>query len=216
MTRMLPAIVVFASILLDGARAGAQQQDPPRLSIAGGAGVALPLHADLDFTPSEWQVSFRGRFSRHFALEGFLSDWRHDATRVLINQSIEGPTGFLGRVGRIEETTSHDVRVVGVNALATGSRGRVTIAGGGGIGILLFDRRFRQTSTGCNAGTTALCGTFENTFTNDSETVQGVVDIDVAVTRRLSGFGRYQVVLPLRDIGFGHGSVAGGVRLTLW
>jgi len=209
------AAFALAFLAISPVRAGAQP-DAPRFSIAAGAGVAMPLHGDLDFTAPEWQVSVRGAVSRHFALEGFFSDWRHDTTRVLLDQAIQGPTGFLGRVGRIEETTAHKVRVVGVNALATGTAGRATVAGGGGIGMWLFDRRFRQASTGCEPAVADLCRTVDNTFNSDSQSAQGVVELDVAVTRRLHVFGRYQLVLLFQDPGSGHGSAAGGVRIALW
>jgi hypothetical protein len=205
---------VLLAIALNGARADAQQQDPPRLTIAAGAGVAMPLQGDLDFTASEWQVSVRGRMSPHFALEGFFSAWRHDATRVLLNQAIIGPDGPLGRIARIEETTRHEIRVAGANALAIGSSGRVTVAAGGGVGILLFDRLFRQTSAGCDPAD--LCRTFETPFSNDSGTAQGVFDADAALSQRISVFGRFQFVVPLRDVTFSQASVAGGVRMALW
>lgn len=206
---------MLAALAMSPTRAGAQQ-DPPRLTIAAGAGVAVPLHGDLDFTAPEWQVSVRGAVSPHFALEGFLTDWRHDRTRVLLDQAIQGPSGFLGRVARIEDTTTHKVRVVGVNALATGTIGRATIAGGGGISLWQFDRRFRQTTTGCEPAVAELCRTVENPFSSSRQSGQAVVDLDVAVTRRFHVFGRYQLVLLFQDPGSGHGSAAGGLRVVLW
>ena len=213
--RLVVGLLGLAALAMNPARAAAQQ-DSPRLSIAAGAGAAMPLHGDLDFIAREWQMSVRGSVTPHFALEGFFSSWRHDTTRVLLDQAIQGPTGFLGRVGRIEETTAHKVRVVGVNALATGTIGRVSVAGGGGIGLWMLDRRFHQSSTGCDASVPQLCRSVASTFTNNSETAQAVVDVDVAATRRVHVFGRYQLLLLFQDPGSGHGSAAAGLRVVLW
>jgi hypothetical protein len=108
--------------------------------------------------------------------------------------------GFFEQWQRQQRSTNYKMRTVGFNALATGGSRRVTISGGGGVGAFAYDRR---ASTG-------------NLFTSDGFTVQGVAEVDVAVAPRVQVFGRYLMVVPLIDPGFGHGTVMGGARVALW
>jgi hypothetical protein len=192
------------------------QDEMPRLSIAAAGGIATPFHSDFEFNAASWEVSLRGQTARHLALEGFFEQWQHTDREVLLNRDILGPNGFLGRVGRIEESTTYRMRTAGVNGLATGRAGRVTFGGGGGIGFLEYDRRFAQASTGCDPSVAQLCGSTENTFSSNSFTIQVVGELDVAIVRRVAGFGRYLMVVPTSDPGFGHGAFLAGVRVTLW
>jgi hypothetical protein len=107
--------------------------------------------------------------------------------------------GFFGQWRRTERSTTYKMRNVGANVVGIGSAGRVTFSGGGGIGAFAYDR---QASTG-------------NVFSSDGFTVQGVAGVDVAIARRVQVYGRYLLVLPVRDPGFGHGSFGGGVRIVL-
>jgi hypothetical protein len=193
-----------------------KQNEVPRLTIAAAGGVATPFDADFDFTATSWEISVRGQTAPHLAVEGFVEQWQHVTGDVLLNRDIQGPNGFLGRVGRIEQSTRYRMRTTGVNALVTGRSGRVTFGGGGGIGFLEYDRRFTQATTGCDASIAQLCNQAANTFSSSSFTVQGVAEVDVAIVRRIQGFGRYLLVVPTRDPGFGHGTVVAGVRVTLW
>ena len=101
---------------------------------------------------------------------------------------------------REQRAVTYKMRTVGANALATGGSRRVTISGGGGIGAFAYDRR----------------GSSGNVFSSDGFTVQGVAEVDVALARRVQVFGRYVLVVPVRDPGFGHGTIGGGVRIVLW
>ena len=107
--------------------------------------------------------------------------------------------GFFHQWQREQRSTNFRMRTFGFNALATGGSRRVTISGGGGIGAFAYERR---ASTG-------------NVFTSEGFTVQGVADLGVAVAPRVQVFGRYLLVLPIRDPGFGHGTVMGGARIVL-
>jgi hypothetical protein len=107
--------------------------------------------------------------------------------------------GFFGQWRGTQRSTTYKMRNLGANVVGIGSTGRVTFSGGGGIGAFAYDRR---------AGT-------GNVFSSDGFTVQGVAGVDVAVARRVQVYGRYLLVLPVRDPGFGHGSVGGGVRFVL-
>jgi hypothetical protein len=192
------------------------QDAPPKLTLAAGGGIASPFHADFDFSAPSWEVSLRGSIARHVAVEGFFEQWEHARGNVMLDQAIQGPSGLLGRVDRIEQRTAYRMRTAGVNVLATGESERVSVFGGGGIGLLAYDRRFTSTTTGCDAATAQLCRSTENTFSSESFTVQGVAEVDVAVVRRVQVFGRYAIVVPVSDPGFGHGSLAGGIRVVLW
>jgi hypothetical protein len=216
--RILPLILVTAALssVVCAPRAAVAQEAVPRLTVAAAGGLATPFHADFDFTAASWEISLRGQTAPHLAVEGFFEQWQHTTGEVLLNRDIQGPNGFLGRVGRIEQTTRYRMRTTGVNALVTGRSGRVTFGGGGGIGFLEYDRRFAQATTGCDPSIAQLCNATENTFSSNSFTVQGVAEVDVAIVRRVQGFGRYLLVVPTRDPGFGHGTVLGGVRVTLW
>jgi len=211
------AIVAVSAWALALSPAVVRGQDaPPKLTIAAGGGIATPFHGDFDFTAPAWEVSVRGSIARHVAVEGFFEQWEHAQGNVLLDQAIQGPGGFLGRVARIEQRTTYRMRTAGVNVLATGGSPRVSFVVGGGIGQLAYDRRSANTTSGCDAGTAQLCRSTENIFSSESFTVQGVAEVDVAVARRVQVFGRYVIVVPVSDPGFGHGSVGGGVRLVLW
>jgi hypothetical protein len=108
--------------------------------------------------------------------------------------------GFFEQWQREQRAVNYKMRTVGANALATGGFGRVTISGGGGIGAFAYDRQ----------------GSSGNVFSSDGFTLQGVAEVDVAVVRRVQLFGRYLVVVPVVDPGFGHASIIGGVRIVIW
>lgn len=46
--------------------------------------------------------------------------------------------------------------------------------------------------------------------------MQGVAEVDVKVAPRVQVFGRYLLVVPVTDPGFGHGTIMGGARVVLW
>jgi hypothetical protein len=213
--RGISTVIALAAMALAPSTAIAQTAQP-RVSVAVGGGVANPYHGDFDFTAPSWDVSFRASIARHVAIEGFFEQWQHDTREVFLNQAIQGPTGVIGRIARYEQRTTYLMRTAGFHALATGRSGRVTFAGGGGIGELAYDREFTTTATGCDAGTANLCRSTENTFSSNSFTVQGVAEMDVAVVRRVSAFARYLMVVPVSDPGFGHSSLGAGVRIVLF
>lgn len=211
------ASLVFAvSVLTLSPSAAIGQDQQPRLSVAAGAGVAHPYYGDFDFTAASWDVSLRASVSRHMAVEGFFEQWEHDKGEVFLDQAIQGPAGFIGRVARFEQRTSYTMRTAGFHALATARSERLTLAAGGGIGAFAYDRRYSTTTTGCDAATANLCHATGNTFSSNGFTAQGVAELDVAVIRRVEVFGRYLMVVPVSDPGFGHSTFGGGVRVTLW
>jgi hypothetical protein len=215
--RGMKTVIAVAASALSLLPAAARGQDvPPRLSVAAGVGIANPLHADFDFTAREWHLSTRASMSSHLAIEGFYDDWEHAEDDVLLNQAIQGPTGFLGRVERVELVTTHRMRTLGVNVVATGGSSRVTFSGGGGIGVLAYNRRFKTSATGCDAAVAHVCGATENRFSSGDFTAQGVAEVDVAVARCVQLFARSLIVVAVSDPGFGHSSLGGGVRVVLF
>lgn len=194
----------------------AGQEAPPRLSIAAAGGVVTPFHGDFDFTAPSWELSARGSVARHVAVEVFFEQWQRSEGSVRLDQVIHGPTGLLGRVGRIEQRTTYRMRTAGFHFLGTGGSGRVSFFGGGGVGLLLYDRRSTSTATGCDTGAESLCRSIENTFSSNPFTLQGVAEVDVQVAPHLQVFGRYLLVVPEDDPGFGHGTIMAGARVVLW
>jgi hypothetical protein len=185
------------------------------VSIGGGAGVADPFHADFDFTAPTWQASVHGHLRRHLGIEGFASGWWHTSSSESLDVLIEAPSGPLGRVERIAQETKRTVRVIGINVLGRSSSGRLSFYGGGGPGLWLHNRRFTQTTSGCEDPVAHLCGTHQNNFNSSSLSVQGVAGVDAAVTSRLIAFGQYQAVFPVSDPGIGHAAVTAGIRFAL-
>ena len=206
--------ILAASVLAASTAAG--QDVSPKLTIAAAGGIATPFHGDFDFTAPSWELSARGSIARHVAVEGFFEQWEHSEGTVLLDQAIHGPNGILGRVARIESRTTYRMRTAGFHVLGTGGTGRVSFFGGGGIGMIVYDRRFTNTTTGCGAGAEELCRTFENTFSSNPFTVQGAAEVDVTIVPRVQVFGRYLLVVPPEDPGFGHGTFMAGARLVLW
>jgi hypothetical protein len=209
-------VTLATTVLALSPLTAAAQDSQPRLTAAAAGGLATPFHGDFDFTARSWELSLRGQTAAHLAIEVFFEQWQHTDREVFLNRDIQGPNGFLGRVGRIEQSTRYTMRTAGVNGLATGRAGRVTFAGGGGIGLLDYDRRFAQATTGCEPSVAHLCNATGNTFTSNGVTAQGVAEVDVAVAPRIQAFGRYLLIVPTSDPGFGHAAVLAGVRLTIW
>ena len=173
------------------------QTDDSRITLSGAGGISIPVHGDLDFTAPAWQIAVRGSVSRHFLLEGFFEEWRHETEDVLAT---------------VTQRTTHTMKTVGVNWLGRGFVGRAAFTGGGGIGFMQYDRRFEQSANDCPGS----CQEFDNRFTSQSFTFQGVAGVDVPITSVFAAFGQCQFVVPIEDVGFSHSSVTGGVRVRIW
>jgi hypothetical protein len=191
-------------------------QEPPKLAVGGAIGLAMPFYADFDFDAPEWQISIRTAVSDHVLLEGFFDEWRHSIEDAQENIVLRGPDEVIGRAARIGTRTVHRVRSFGINGLMRGSFDRVTLTGGGGIGVWLYDRHFSQTVTGCQTTVPNACQDWQNDFSNGSFSAQGVAGVEVALAPRLAAFGQYQLTVPLIDLAAAHSSVAAGVRLRVW
>lgn len=197
--------------MLATAPAFAQAAAAHRITVGAAAGVANPFHGDFDFAAPAWQVDVRIDSSRHFAFGPFYEAWRHGSEEILSNQSIAGPSGPLGRVDHVSLRTVHHTRSIGASFLARGAAGRVTVSGGGGLGVLLYSRDFSQLMAGCEPA--SLCRDFSQTFTNGSVSAHAQVGADLAVAPRIAVMGQFRLVLPLEDAGGGHATFLGGVRV---
>jgi hypothetical protein len=209
-------VAIAAAALVVAARPSeAQSPETPRFTVSFGAGMADPFHGDLEFNAASWDAAARGAASRHVLVEGFFNEWRHTAESVRVDLPIQGPTGVIGRIGRLSQRTQHTMQSVGVNVLPTMSRGRLTISAGGGGGFVLLQRHFTQMVSDCQSTGAGGCSSLDNRHTSSSLSVQGVVGVDVAITRRVLAFGQYRIVVPVDDAGSGHGAAVGGVRVVI-
>src|SRR5215471_4267170 len=158
-----------------GIAAQARAQSDTHVSLAAGAGVAALTYGELDFSHAPaWGASARIQTGPHIAFEALVDQWRRTHETILLDQLLTGPNGPLGRVARIEEGGTDRMRTIGVNVLATGTSGRVTVSAGGGAGVMLYDRTFTQAARGCDASVASACGTFSNTFSSNSFTGQAM------------------------------------------
>lgn len=196
--------------------AAQDQPDPGRITASMGGGIAFPLHADFDFTATEWEIAVRATVSPRFLLEGFFDEWRHSSEETRLGGTVQGPSGVIGSYGGLSQRTVHRTRVVGVNALVRGTMGRVSVTGGGGPGYLAYGRTFTQELTDCQGTTPRVCDPFENRFTNSDLALQGVGGGEAPVWSRVSAFGQVKFTASISDISGSHTSVTGGVRVRVW
>ena len=206
------SLLVVIAAGLGPAAVEAQTSEPLRFTLAAGAGQATPFHGDLEFKAASWEVSARGQAARHFALEGFASEWRHASEAVRFG--LPG-IGGDGSVGQLTQQTRYTVRTFGLNALPTISFGRVTLTGGGGGGVMIFSRRFEQSVSACRVAGSLACSNLVNRHASSSLTVQGVAGLDVRLAPRLAAFADYRLVFPVDDPGSGHAALAAGVRVGI-
>jgi hypothetical protein len=195
--------------------AAAQGRNPPQLAASVAAGVANPLHGDLDFNALAWQVAVRGPLSQHVLLEGFFDAWRHTTDLDFPGGLLQGPQGVIGQYGGIAQRTVYFTYTVGLNVLARGEVGRLSITGGGGPGFLSYERTFTQTFSDCQSTVPQACQTFQNRHTSRGFGVQGGVSADVALADRVAVFGQFQLAAPVEDFGSAHVSLMGGLRVAL-
>jgi hypothetical protein len=210
----MKTFVALCLMLGLASRAGAQSHTD--VTVAAGGGVALQTYGELDFSRAPaWNVSARVQATPHLAFEGLFDQWRETQQTVRLDQRLLGPNGPLGRVARIDVRQTDRMGTIGLNVLATGGSGRVRFSAGGGAGVMLYDRAFTQEATGCDASVASSCGQYSRTFSSSSTTGQAMGDLDVAVSRRFRVFGRYDLIVPLREPGFMHGTFSAGLRVVL-
>lgn len=192
----------------------AAQSQPPGLSIAAGAGIALPFHSDFSFDAFAWQASMRVRAADHLLIEGMLDQWRHTTTSRRRDIQIFNPSGVIGHIDEVTAESLDTMTVVGMSLLGTGSIGRVRISAGGGPGYMVEYERNRTTLSGCSAIVPYVC---EGRTKMDSFlvfSIQALADVDVALTRNVSAVGRFMTAVPFRDPAYGHVNATAGLRLS--
>ena len=213
MTLRWRVAAVLLLLIVTPAFAGAQTFQPPRVSIGGGGGVSNPLHGDVQYLAPSWDVSVRGQVAPALSIEGFMSRWRHSSESVRTDVAISGPAGVLGRVDEVIVKSAAEVSMVGFSFLPTFSRGRVTIAGGGGPALMIFRSHSAQRYSGCT--TVSICGEYGHDSSNGAFAVQFAGSVDVRLTSRLTTFGQFRAGIPPQDPGSGHFAVSAGFRFVI-
>jgi hypothetical protein len=216
-TRWFTGIPAAAIVLGCAATAAAQPAPPPsRFAVGFNGGWAVPAGA-FEIDPlGQWEVTLRGTMTPHVVVEGFFSDWGRTKRTLHTDVDLQGPNGFLGHVDRIEESLDQRLQTIGVNVERAFQLDRATLSTGGGIGAMMYSKRFSQTTSGCDPAVATACRSYSNPFSNSSMTGQGVVDLDVTITRRVHVSGRWLLVVPFQDPAYLHTAAGGGVRIVLW
>ncbi len=210
-----PAAVVLALVAIPAGSAPARAQEPARLSVGAGAGIAAPLRVDFGFTAPAWEMSLRAAVTRHLMLEGTFSKWSRAESSVLSNVTLWGPGGVAGYAGRITQETRRNARMAHVNLLGRFAYRRFEFFAGGGGGLFTLSRLFRQTLSGCTSSIAGACQDSESSFASDSFAGQLVGGGDLHLTRRLSAFGLLRFSMPVADVGSSDLRVVTGLRVSV-
>ena len=194
----------------------AQTDDPPVFSVGAGAGIAFPFHSDFLGNDFDWQVGARIRTGRHVLFEGIYEQWRDTSTFVTQDVTMRNAAGVaVGHAAEIRTDDRTTVSNVGVNVLVTGAVGRARISGGGGPGLITYRDTYEVALTSCIADLPDICNGTVQRDSRSAFSVQGAVELDVAITPWLSAFGRGGMAVPIEDPGSGYASVTAGLRFSL-
>ena len=204
---------MFLLMLAIPAFTGAQTFEAPKLTIGAAGGVSDPLHGDFQYVAPSWDVSVRGQVARGLAIEGFMSRWRHSDETVRINVPLMGPGGPVGRIGEMRLDSTVAVSMIGFTLLPAFSRGRVTVAGGGGPALMIFRSEYGQHYRDCDPP--SACLDFERHSSNGTFAVQLASSVDVRLAARVTTFGQFRAGIPIEDPGSGHFAVSGGFRFLI-
>lgn len=134
-------VLLGALVLLPAAASAQAINQPPRVSIGAGAGLALPLYGDFNFNPWAWETDVRVALSRRGLLEVAAGEWRQSEARVVHDIRLTPPPGTIGR---FEQTTTRSQRMLQANLLFRGTMDRLRVTAGGGVGLLQHHRRTRR------------------------------------------------------------------------
>lgn len=202
---------VACALLMPWAAAAQDNGLPPRVSVGGSAGIALPFHGDFDFTPWAWDADVRFALSPHALFEVAVGDWRHSERTTRENLPVQGPSGPIGSIARYEETTTRVQRSVQANLLFTGAAGRVRVNGGGGGGLMTHERSTRSVTEGCSPQVS--CGESHFAFSSISAAFQAVGGTDLQLSRQVALYGQVRLLVPMRDAGSSDVRLTTGVRV---
>jgi hypothetical protein len=217
MTRFLRiALTVGALAVPAVAHAQTGPSDEPALSVHGGVGELTLYRSDLDVRNAfGGEAGVRARLSERVRVDVSFGQFRDRTPFTAFDVPLSSPTTLLGRAERLDQRTDRTTSTADVVLVASGGRGRVRVAGGGGVGLMVLGRTFRQTLSGCSAGATQFCsGETRTDFTSSTGTAIGLGTVDVRVTPRLSIYGAGRFALVLRDVASSGLRVTGGVRIT--
>lgn len=204
-----------AALLLVSAPAAAQSDAPAAAGVGVGAGVAFPFHSDFSFRAFEWVASIRFPQEKHLLVEIAIDQWRHKTTHVVSDITLRDATGVIGHTDEIRTEDATTVTVIGVNALVTGTRGRMRVSAGGGAGVIRFADRYEVDVTGCTSPAPQHCQEYTRRDSRYDLSVQATADVELALRRRLSAFGRFNLVVPVEGPFTGHFGFVAGVRMGL-
>ncbi|MEO8484664.1 MAG: hypothetical protein ABI634_20845 [Acidobacteriota bacterium] len=211
---------LMLGVLACASRAEAQvvqlEPETPSVSIYAGAGLSTLFRGDLAFTNAlGGEAGIRVPLSRRVFLDTSFAQFRDRESSVVLDLPIQSPTMVIGHVDRLEQRTERRVSTVEFAVVSTGTVGRVRVAAGGGAGLMVLNRTFRQTLIGCSPAGATFCGDSRTDFTSTTGTVFGLGSVDVRLTRRVGLYGSGRFVLVLRDVGSSGIRVTGGVRMAL-
>ena len=191
------------------------QSSVPVVSVGVAAGVAFPFHADFDFTAAAWEATVRVRSSSHMTFEVLWQQWWHSDTEVFLDVPIQTSTGSVGRVDQITQTTGRRMSDLGVNVLGRQDVGRVSVFGGGGVGIRTFRRVFDRTLTGCSSSLAGSCEPTTNVFRNADFVFLAGGGMDWRIASHIAGSVDVRLGVPVSDAAGGDLRVVAGVRIGL-
>lgn len=190
MTGILAVACIFAHTL------SADAQAPPLAPKHVSVGLSIGSVAGIATDDSEARTVFAGSaqfdITRHLAVDVELAHWGHEKTfnfgpgLITIAES-DGTFTY----GHRESSTTRDTDSrweTAVNAIAH-STGRVSVFGGGGLGVGVTRSVYSSSSTGCTAPSRPqVCNPYTQ-IRNGSGVSLGVIGgVNVAVTERFAGF----------------------------
>jgi hypothetical protein len=195
----------------------AAQDKPPRLAVAIAVGQARPLAPD--FNPTQlptsrprsavtWSATVQTRLTKHLAIEGIVSGWNRVQT---FSGNVGGQNGTP--IDHLDLSIQNSTYASMLNLLATTAIGRVRLSSGAGVGYAVVSSAFSSIFTQCTSPTGCdISSTGRGSVSAFG--VQGVLSVDVRLTRRLQAFGAYSLTLPFSP-GFGEISFVGGLKMVI-
>jgi opacity protein-like surface antigen len=217
MNRFLLIAVTLAALAVPVLSA-AQSRPPAQsgVSVYGGAGELTLGRSDLEVRHAlGGEGGVRFPLSDRVRIDVSIGQFRNHVAATYFDVPISSPTALLGRAERLDQRTDRTTSTADVVVMRTGGTGRLRAAAGGGVGLIVLGRTFRQTLSGCSAGTTQFCGGETGTdSTRSSGTGVGLGTVDVRLTPRLAVYGSGRVVLVLRDVASSGVRVTAGVRMS--
>lgn len=194
-----------------------QPDDERAVSIYGGVGELTLARSDLEVRHGlGGEAGLRFPLSERVRVDVSGGQFRNHIPLTYFDVPISSPTALLGRAERLDQRTDRTTTVVDIVVIRTAGTGRLRVAAGGGAGLIVLGRTFRQTLSGCSVGAAQFCTGEKGTdFTSSSGTAVGLGTVDVRLTPRLMLYGGGRFVLVLRDVASSGLRVTGGVRLAL-